>query len=38
MKINSIELNAIEMPLKDPFLTHLGAVNIREGIIIRVTN
>ncbi|MEH7074662.1 o-succinylbenzoate synthase [Neobacillus drentensis] len=38
MKITSIELNVIEMPLKDPFLTHLGAVNIREGIIIKITN
>lgn len=38
MKITSVELNVIEMPLKDPFLTHLGAVKVREGIIIKITN
>ncbi|MFL6557237.1 MAG: o-succinylbenzoate synthase, partial [Bacillus sp. (in: firmicutes)] len=38
MKITSIEIDVIEMPLKDPFLTHLGAVNVREAIIIRITN
>ncbi|MFJ5715807.1 o-succinylbenzoate synthase [Neobacillus sp. NPDC093127] len=38
MKIASIELFVIQMPLKSPFLTHLGAVNDREGIIVKVTN
>ena len=38
IKITSIEINVIEMPLKDPFLTHLGAVKVREGIIIKITN
>ncbi|MEH7304334.1 o-succinylbenzoate synthase [Neobacillus drentensis] len=38
MKIRSIELHVMEMPLKDPFLTHLGAVTVREGIIIKITN
>ena len=38
MKIASIELFVIQMPLKSPFLTHLGAVNNREGIIVKVTN
>lgn len=26
------------MPLKEPFLTHLGAVEVREGIIIKINN
>lgn len=26
------------MPLKNPFVTHLGAVKVREGIIIKITN
>jgi O-succinylbenzoate synthase len=38
MKIASIELFVIQMPLKSPFLTHLGAVKDREGIIVKVTN
>ena len=38
MKIVSIELFIIQMPLKSPFLTHLGAVKDREGIIVKVTN
>lgn len=38
MKIASVELNVIQMPLKEPFLTHLGAVEVREGIIIKITN
>lgn len=38
MKIASAELYVIQMPLKDPFLTHLGAVKMREGIIIKLTN
>ncbi|WML40931.1 o-succinylbenzoate synthase [Neobacillus sp. OS1-2] len=38
MKIASIELFVIQMPLRSPFLTHLGAVNDREGIIVKVTS
>ncbi|MFZ7944994.1 MULTISPECIES: o-succinylbenzoate synthase [Bacillaceae] len=38
MKIAKIELFVIQMPLKAPFLTHLGAVNDREGIIVKITN
>jgi o-succinylbenzoate synthase len=38
MKIASAELYVIQMPLKEPFLTHLGAVQVREGIIIKLTN
>lgn len=34
--ISSIVLNVIKMPLKSPFLTHLGAVIEREGIIVEV--
>ncbi|MGZ3767994.1 MAG: o-succinylbenzoate synthase [Mucilaginibacter sp.] len=36
MKISSIQLYVIKAPLKSPFLTHLGTVNDREGIIIEV--
>jgi O-succinylbenzoate synthase len=36
MKISSIDLYVIKMPLKSPFLTHLGAVTDREGIIVSV--
>ncbi|WP_307290743.1 o-succinylbenzoate synthase [Bacillus sp. SORGH_AS_0510] len=38
MKITSIELLVIQMPLKTPFLTHLSAVDSRESIIVKVTN
>jgi O-succinylbenzoate synthase len=38
MKISSVELYVIQMPLKSPFLTHLGAVKDREGIIVKITN
>jgi o-succinylbenzoate synthase len=38
MKIAAVELNVIQMPLNHPFLTHLGAVKNREGIIIMITN
>ena len=38
MTIASVEFYVIQMPLKEPFLTHLGAVTDREGIIIRITN
>jgi O-succinylbenzoate synthase len=38
MKIALVELYVIQMPLKSPFLTHLGAVKDREGIIVKVTN
>lgn len=33
-----VQLYIIKMPLKSPFLTHLGAVTDREGIIVKVTN
>ncbi|MEH7118109.1 o-succinylbenzoate synthase [Neobacillus vireti] len=36
MKIAQVELNVIQMPLKSPFLTHLGAVTHREGIIVKI--
>ena len=36
MKLSAIHLYVIKMPLKSPFLTHLGAVTDREGIIIEV--
>jgi O-succinylbenzoate synthase len=36
IKISSICLYVIKMPLKSPFLTHLGAVTEREGIIVEV--
>ncbi|WP_042460789.1 o-succinylbenzoate synthase [Neobacillus dielmonensis] len=35
MNIKSIELFVIKMPLKQPFITHLGEVSEREGIIIK---
>jgi o-succinylbenzoate synthase len=38
MKIASVEVNVVQMPLKEPFLTHLGAVKNREGIIIKITD
>ncbi|MBM7653261.1 o-succinylbenzoate synthase [Neobacillus cucumis] len=38
MNIARIELYIIQMPLKSPFLTHLGAVESREGIIVKVTD
>jgi O-succinylbenzoate synthase len=38
MKIATVELYVIQMPLKSPFITHLGAVRDREGIIVKVTN
>lgn len=38
MKISSIKLHVIKAPLKLPFLTHLGAVNDRESIIVEVTD
>lgn len=36
MKLASIQLYVIKMPLKSPFLTHLGTVAEREGIIVEV--
>ncbi|WP_462411230.1 o-succinylbenzoate synthase [Neobacillus sp. Marseille-QA0830] len=36
MKISSIDLFVIKMPLKQPFVTHLGEVTGREGLIVRV--
>lgn len=38
MKIATVELIVIQMPLRSPFITHLGAVKDREGIIVKVTN
>jgi o-succinylbenzoate synthase len=38
MRISSIQIYVIKMPLKSPFLTHLGAVTDREGIIVKVTD
>jgi o-succinylbenzoate synthase len=37
IEIGKVELYVIQMPLKVPFITHLGAVNEREGIIIKIT-
>lgn len=36
MKISSIQLYVIKMQLKTPFITHLGTVSEREGIIVEV--
>ncbi|MCR8850261.1 o-succinylbenzoate synthase [Rossellomorea sp. SC111] len=36
MKIKSITLHVISMPLKSPFVTHLQTVKDREGIIVEV--
>ena len=36
MKIKSITLHIISMPLKKPFATHLQTVNEREGILVEV--
>ena len=36
MKIRSITLHVISMPLKKPFVTHLQTVDEREGIIVEV--
>lgn len=36
MKIESITLHVISMPLKKPFVTHLQTVKDREGIIVEV--
>lgn len=38
MNIASVELFVISMPLKSPFITHLGEVREREGIIIKITD
>jgi o-succinylbenzoate synthase len=38
MKLSSIEIYIIKMPLKSPFLTHLGAVEEREGMIVKITD
>jgi o-succinylbenzoate synthase len=38
MNISHVELFVISMPLKSPFITHLGEVRVREGIIIKVTD
>ncbi|WP_066386237.1 o-succinylbenzoate synthase [Neobacillus mesonae] len=38
MNLALIELFIIEMPLKSPFITHLGTVRDREGIIVKVTD
>jgi O-succinylbenzoate synthase len=36
--ILSIQIYVIKMPLKSPFLTHLGAVTDREGIIVEIVD
>ncbi|MGJ7912927.1 o-succinylbenzoate synthase [Neobacillus sp. LXY-1] len=38
MNIAKIELSVIEIPLKSPFVTHLGIVKNREGIIVKITD
>jgi O-succinylbenzoate synthase len=38
MRISTVELFIIQMPLKSPFQTHLGSVHERESIIVKVTN
>jgi O-succinylbenzoate synthase len=38
MRISAIELYVIEMPLKSPFVTRIGTVKDREGIIVKITN
>ncbi|WML30379.1 o-succinylbenzoate synthase [Neobacillus sp. OS1-32] len=38
MKITAVELFIIKMPLKAPFITHLGTVQDREGIIVKITD
>lgn len=34
MKLRSVRLSVIRMPLKRPFVTHLGAVSEREAILV----
>jgi O-succinylbenzoate synthase len=36
MNISAIHLYCIEMPLKTPFVTHLGSVSERTGIIVEI--
>jgi o-succinylbenzoate synthase len=36
MKISSVQLYVIQMPLKTPFITHLDVVKDRKGIIVEV--
>lgn len=36
MRIAAVHLYVIKMPLKAPFVTHLGSVTEREGIIVEV--
>jgi o-succinylbenzoate synthase len=38
VNIAKVELFVISMPLKSPFITHLGEVREREGIIIKITD
>ncbi len=38
LNIKSVELFVIQMPLKSPFITHLGEVREREGIIVKIIN
>lgn len=38
MRISSIQLYVIQMPLKIPFITHLGEVKERMGIIVEITD
>lgn len=36
MRITAVNLYVIKMPLKSPFITHLGVVTERKGIIVEV--
>lgn len=38
MNIAAIELFVLQMPLKSPFITHLGEVQDREGVIVKITD
>ncbi|SHQ06249.1 enolase superfamily enzyme related to L-alanine-DL-glutamate epimerase [Mycobacteroides abscessus subsp. abscessus] len=38
MRIERIKLSVVSMKLKTPFITHLGTVHEREGIVIEVMN
>lgn len=38
MKITSVQIYVIQMPLKTPFITHLDTVTDRQGIIVEVTD
>jgi O-succinylbenzoate synthase len=38
MKIRSVQIYVIQIPLKTPFITHLDTVRERQGIIVEVTD